>query len=111
MAYLDPKVLAAAGFTQNIEPRAASAVIQISGLESSGKTSWALTAPKPLFYQGTDFGTDGVIQKATGQIIRPLNKDGSPKEYKLDIPHEMRAFVERDETTDQRRKREGLLAN
>jgi len=112
LAYLTKEQLAAAGFTDVIEPRAASAVIQISGLEGTGKTSWALTAPKPLFYQGTDFGTDGIIQKAgAGQIIRPKDAQGKPREYKLSIPHEYRAFVEREETLEQRRKREGLLAN
>lgn len=105
MAYIDPKALAAAGFTAEIKPRAASAVVSIAGLEGSGKTSWALTGPKPLLYQATDFGEDGVIQKAEGQIIRP-NRGG----YKLDIPHELRAFVERKETEAERRQREGMLA-
>jgi hypothetical protein len=111
VAYIDPKALAAAGFTDEIKPRDRSAVVQVSGLEGTGKTSWALTAPKPLFYQGTDFGADGVIQKATGQILRPIDKDGKPREYKLEIPHAYRAFVEKKETTDERRQREGLLAN
>lgn len=106
MAYLDPKALAAAGFTDVMAPRPASAVINIAGLEGSGKTDWALTGPKPLLYQSTDFGDAGVIQKATGQIIRPSGGD-----YKIDIPHEYRAFVERKETTEERTAREGKLAN
>jgi len=106
MAYIDAKALLAAGFTDEIKPRAASVVISIAGLEGSGKTTWALTAPKPLFYQSTDFGDDGVIQKATGQIIRPSRGD-----YKLDIPHQLRAFVEKKETADERKQREGALAN
>lgn len=106
MAYIDPKALAAAGFTDEVKPRAASAVIALAGLEGSGKTSWALTSPKPLFYQSTDFGDDGVVQKASGQIIRPTHGD-----YKLNIPHEFRAFVDRKETPDERRQREGKLAN
>ena len=106
MAYIDAAKLAKIGFTDEVKPRAASAVISLAGLEGSGKTSWALTAPKPLFYQSTDFGDDGVVQKASGQIIRPAKGD-----YKLDIPHEYRAFVDRKENTDERRQREGRLAN
>jgi hypothetical protein len=106
MAYLDPKALAAAGFTDEVKPRPASAVISIAGLEGSGKTTWSLSAPKPLFYQSTDFGDAGVIQKASGQIVRPSRGD-----YKLDIPHEYRAFVDRKENSDERRQREGKLAN
>lgn len=106
MAYLDPKALEAAGFTDEVKPRAASAVISVAGMEGSGKTTWALSAPKPLFYMSTDFGDDGVIQKASGQIIRPKRGD-----YKLDIPHEYRAFVDRKENADERRQREGRLAN
>lgn len=110
VSYIDPKVLAAAGFTDEVPPRAPSAVITVAGLEGSGKTDWSLTAPKPLFYMSTDFGDDGVIQKAKGQIIRPRHKDGSVRDYKLDIPYELRAFVSRNETSDERRKREGGVA-
>lgn len=106
MAFIDQAKLKAAGFTDEVKPRSASAVITIAGMEGSGKTSWALTAPKPLLYQSTDFGDDGVIQKAEGQILKPSRGD-----YKLDIPHEYRAFVDRKETTDERRQREGMLAN
>lgn len=106
MAFIDPKVLAAAEFTDKIEPRRASAVINLAGLEGSGKTTWALTAPKPLFYMSTDFGDEGIIQKASGQILRPKRKD-----YKLDIPHDYRAFVEKQETSEARQQREGKLAN
>jgi hypothetical protein len=106
VAYIDPQALKEAGFTDEVKPRAASAVISIAGMEGSGKTTWALTAPKPLFYQSTDFGDDGIVQKAEGQIIRP-----STHSYKLNIPHEYRAFVDRKESTDERRQREGMLAN
>lgn len=106
MAFIDQAKLKSAGFSDVVKPRAASAVISIAGMEGSGKTSWALTAPKPLFYMSTDFGDDGVIQKAEGQIIRPARGD-----YKLNIPHEHRAFVERVETAEERKRREGKLAN
>jgi hypothetical protein len=111
MSYIDPKKLAEAGFTDVVEPRTNSAVIILAGLEGSGKTTWALTAPKPLFYMATDFGEQGIIQRAKGQIVRLADKDGKPKSYKLNIPHEYRAFVEKDETSAQRQKREGMLAN
>lgn len=94
------------GFTDVMKKRQPYAVVVLAGLEGTGKTHWALTAPKPLLYQSTDFGEEGVIQKFDGQIIRPSRGD-----YKLDIPHELRAFVERAETAEQRRAREGKLAN
>ncbi len=81
MAYIDPAKLASLGFSDTIADRRPFAIISLSGLEGSGKTDWALKAPKPLFYQSTDFGDEGVIQKAQGQIIRPTRGD-----YKLCIP-------------------------
>lgn len=106
MAYIDKAALDAAGFTDVINPRRNSVVATIAGLEGTGKTTWALTAPKPLLYQSTDFGDDGIIQKAEGQILRPSRGD-----YKLKIPFEYRAFVDRKETDTDRRTREGRLAN
>ena len=106
MAYIDSGKLAAAGFTDTVKPRSNNVCCIIAGPEGSGKTHWALTAPKPLFYQSTDFGEDGVIQKAEGQIIRPATGD-----YKLEIPIEYRAFVDRLEKDDERKTREGRLAN
>ncbi len=105
MAFIDPKVLAEAGFSDAIADRPAYDTFNISGLEGTGKTTWALGFPKPLLYMSTDFGENGVIQKfkGKGQII--------PTEYKLDIPHEYRAFVDREEKTEERRVREGRLAN
>lgn len=111
MAYLDKAALEAAGFSDTIEERAASVVVNVAGLEGSGKTHWSLTAPKPLFYMGTDFGEQGVIQKANGQVLRIKNADGSPRSYKLAIPHEYRAFVDREEKEEERKVREGKLAN
>jgi len=104
--YLDPEKLKASGLSDLVTPRKPYAVINLAGMEGTGKTHWGLTAPKPLLYQSTDFGEEGVLQKASGQIIRPL-KGG----YKIDIPFELRAFVDRQETTEARQKREGLLAN
>lgn len=105
---IDPEKLEAAGFTDVITARENSSVISLAGMPGSGKTTWGLGAPKPLLYQGTDFGTAGVIQKFKdmGQIILPAGGD-----YKLEIPREHRAFIDRTETNDQRKKREGLLAN
>jgi hypothetical protein len=106
MAYLDKAVLEKLGLTDKVDPRPAAIVASVAGLEGTGKTHWALTAPKPLFYMGTDFGDAGVVQKAEGQIIRPSRGD-----YKLEIPHEYRAFVDKTETSAERQKREGRLAN
>ncbi len=107
MAHIDPSVLEAAGFTDDIQERQTSVVMNLAGPAGSGKTTWGLTAPKPLLYQATDFGDDGVIQAAPkGQIIRPNSAD-----YKLIIPHEFRAFVDKTETDQQRKQREGRLAN
>ncbi len=77
MAYIDPKALEAAGFTADIAPRKNSSVVVVAGVEGTGKTHWSLTAPKPLLYQSTDFGDDGVIQKFMdgGQILRPTRGD------------------------------------
>lgn len=106
MAFIDPEKLKAAGFTDKIKPRKNCLVVNVAGNPGVGKTTWALTAPKPLFYQATDFGENGIIQHAEGQIIRPEDGD-----YKLEIPHEYRAFVDRQETDKERRAREGKLAN
>lgn len=94
------------GFSDAKRKRRPYVVTILAGLEGTGKTHWALTAPKPLLYQSTDFGEEGVIQKFDGQIIRPARGD-----YKLDIPHELRAFADRTEDDKARRLREGKLAN
>lgn len=106
MAYLSNDEIAAAGFTSEVAARSPYAVVVVAGTEGTGKTHWALTAPKPLLYQSTDFGEEGVLQKATGTILRPAKGH-----YKLDIPHELRAFVDRKEDDKERRQREGRLAN
>jgi len=106
VAYIDKTAMEAAGFTSEVGPRKAQATVIIAGMEGTGKTHWALTAPKPLLYMSTDFGDEGVIQKAEGVIYR--RKEG---DYKLEIPTEYRAFIEQDEKPEQRRKREGELSN
>jgi hypothetical protein len=106
MAKLDTAALAKLGFTDDIGARKAQATIIIAGMEGTGKTHWALTAPKPLLYMSTDFGDEGVIQKADGQIFRRSEGD-----YKLEIPREYRAFIAETEKPDQRKAREGKLAN
>lgn len=106
MAYLDTAALEKAGFSDKIEKRKPQATIIIAGMEGTGKTHWALTAPKPLLYQSTDFGDQGVIQKAQGQIFRKTDGD-----YKLDIPHELRPFIDKEEKTSAKQAREGRLAN
>jgi len=94
MAHIDLKKLAEAGFSDEIQEREAFAVINVAGIEGTGKTHFALSAPKPLLYQSTDYGGDGVLQqfKDSGQIIRPNKND-----YKLDIPPELRDFMTLDD--------------
>jgi len=106
VAYLSKEALEKAGFTDDIQPRRNSAVISLAGMPGTGKTTWSFTAPKPIFYQATDFGDDGVIQLVDGQVIRPATGD-----YKLEIPREYRAFADRKESDADRKAREGLLAN
>lgn len=106
MAHLSREAMESAGFTSEIGPRKAQATVIIAGMEGTGKTHWALTAPKPLLYQSTDFGDEGVIQKATGEIWKRSEGD-----YKLEIPPEHRAFISTDEKPDARKAREGRLSN
>jgi len=51
------------GFTQAQEPMAQRLVINIQGLEKTGKTHLALTSPSPLAFISIDKGEEGVIQK------------------------------------------------
>lgn len=116
MAVISAEALAKLGFSDEIAPRRPSAVFSIAGLEGSGKTDWALTAPKPLGYLSTDFGDDGVIQKHDirqaayegrgypGQIIRPKKGD-----YKLNAPAPLKG-KQAAETDQARQAREGELA-
>jgi hypothetical protein len=79
---IDLTKLHAAGFTAEIKPRRAAVVLSVEGLDKSGKTHFAFTAPGPICYISTDWGDEGVIQKFPNkQIIRPIAGD-----LKLDIP-------------------------
>lgn len=111
MSKIDPAKLAELGFTDDVPPRENSAVIILAGMEGVGKTTWGFTAPKPLLYLSTDFGDEGVIQKAEGQIIRPRGINEKPGSFKLVIPHELRPFVDKEETDKARKAREEKLAN
>src|SRR3990167_261596 len=46
-------------------------IVSVAGVEKSGKTHLALTAPGPIFYFDVDSGTEGVVHKfqAEKQII------------------------------------------
>jgi hypothetical protein len=107
MAHISAEALARVGFTDEVEDRSAFAVLNVAGMEGTGKTHFALSAPKPLLYQGTDHGGDGVLQqfKKSGQIIRPSKND-----YKLDIPLELRDFADKEEKPAARQARERQLA-
>lgn len=39
-------------------------ILAVDGTDKSGKTRFALTAPRPLVYLDTDIGSEGVIEKA-----------------------------------------------
>jgi len=38
-------------------------IVAVDGLEKQGKSHFALTAPGPIAYQGTDIGLEGVVEK------------------------------------------------
>ena len=61
-------------------------IVAVDGMEKSGKTNFALTAPGPIAYQSLDIGTEGVIEKFQHQ--KPIHlaqyrflteKDDSPE--------------------------------
>ena len=63
-----------AAVTQQITQRL---IIALSGLEKTGKSHFAFTAPGPIAYLSLDFGDEGVIQKFATK--KPILK----KEYKV----------------------------
>lgn len=80
------------GFSEVSQSIQARLIMALNGLEKTGKTHFALTAPAPITYLSLDFGTDGVIQPfAAKKLIRI-------KEYK--IP-KARKSVERAEAMSQ----------
>ncbi len=80
------------GFSEVSQEMPARLIMALNGLEKTGKTHFALTAPAPITYLSLDFGTDGVIQPfAAKKLIRI-------KEYK--IP-KARKSVEREEARKQ----------
>ena len=55
------------GFEDKVRLIPKRSIVSIEGLEKSGKTRLALTAPEPIVYIDLDVGTEGVIE--------PLMKD------------------------------------
>jgi hypothetical protein len=106
MAFLDPKKLAAAGFTDTIEDRRACGVFSVTGFDKAGKTHFCFTAPGPIGYQACDFGDEGVIQKFKGQkqIIRP--RAGG---YRIEVPANLKKPQEKEDAKT-RSRREADLA-
>jgi hypothetical protein len=86
LAVISAEALAKLGFSDQIEARPAYDAFIIAGIEGSGKTDWALTAPKPLFLMSSDFGDKGVIQKHVGDNPRGYPGQIVKKDYKLKIP-------------------------
>jgi hypothetical protein len=119
MAFLDPKKLAAAGFTDIIEDRRACGVFSVTGFDKAGKTHFCFTAPGPIGYQACDFGDEGVIQKFRDkQVIRPSDpKTGKPREYHMEVPDALDKPTEKEqnakgaEKASLRRTREAALAD
>lgn len=48
-------------------------ILSVEGMEKSGKTHFAMTAPGPVAYQSIDIGTEGVVQKFTGKPMMTAN--------------------------------------
>lgn len=58
---------AAAGFQRADQPTKKRLIISVSGVEKSGKTHFALSAPPPIGVINLDIGLDGVVQKWQGE--------------------------------------------
>lgn len=65
-------------------------IVAVDGLDKHGKTSFALSAPKPLVYLDFDIGKEGVIEKAPGSsaIIHSDPFLFLPSEVTFDIDSE-----------------------
>jgi len=72
------------------------AILDIEGLDKTGKSHLALQAPPPIAYLDLDVGTEGVIQKFSDKEIilyqpnTPLNEVGDVKEKWWPIWEEVR---------------------
>lgn len=61
-------------------------IISIEGLEKSGKTHWALTAPGPIAYFNFDVGFEGVIDKFVDGTVS--SKDVYVADYQTPLASE-----------------------
>lgn len=56
-------------FTLASQPAPRRLVVALDGLEKTGKTRWALTAPGPIAYQNLDIGLEGVIESFQSEKV------------------------------------------
>ncbi len=65
------QLLAGSNF-HKVGPLRPRQIHEVSGMDKSGKTHYAISAPDPILYLSIDAGTEGVVQKAeeNGKIIR-----------------------------------------
>lgn len=72
--------LEAAGFSFTLPEITPRLIVNIEGVEKSGKSHFALTAPGPIVYQSVDCGLEGVVQKFSG--TKPI----AVREYAFRVP-------------------------
>lgn len=65
--------LAALGFRRPDKEVPRRLIMSIEGLDKTGKTTFALTAPKPLVVINTDFGHEGVMERFADQDVWVLD--------------------------------------
>lgn len=91
----NPKLLAKAGFTGQVE-RIPRIILSVEGLDKSGKTHFACTAPGPHAYQALDFGHEGVVDKFQAQgkeiLVQSLGW-AIPKDIRMDDHERVAKFV------------------
>jgi hypothetical protein len=69
------------GFEDKVRLIPKRSIVSIEGLEKSGKTRLALTAPEPIVYIDLDVGTEGVIE--------PLMQDKNILLYQVEQPSKL----------------------
>jgi len=75
-------------------------VVAVDGLEKQGKSHFALTAPGPIAYQGTDIGLEGVVHKfqSTKQVFLAeygfsIDKGDTPQQIIAKVEPEWTRFL------------------
>jgi hypothetical protein len=71
-------------------------IVSVAGLEKSGKTRFALTAPEPIYFLNLDGGTEGVIEQFSAKQITVAGiaiPDAAPQQTYKDIWEEYKKLV------------------